>query len=72
MDPATFDQRVADLIGEIKSSRTAPGQRIVVPGELENLSVTTAAGVVRLPAKTIDDLNTLAGDAGVPGIPVSS
>jgi LDH2 family malate/lactate/ureidoglycolate dehydrogenase len=60
-----FTERMDQLITTLKSSRTAPGQEILVPGEVENRAVATAAGVVTLPAKTIEELNALAAACGV-------
>ena len=60
-----FTQRIDKLITTLKSSRTAPGQEILIPGEIENRSVTAASGMVALPAKTVDELNGLAAGCGV-------
>jgi LDH2 family malate/lactate/ureidoglycolate dehydrogenase len=60
-----FVERMDQLITTIKESRTAPGQEILVPGELENRAVTAAAGKVPLPAKTIEELNMLAAACAV-------
>ena len=65
MPPEQFTERIDQLITSLKSSRTAPGQEILVPGELENRSATTAAGAVTLPAKTVEELNGLAEACGV-------
>jgi LDH2 family malate/lactate/ureidoglycolate dehydrogenase len=66
MPPALFAERMAELIDSVKHSRPAPGQEILVPGELENRAVATAAGSISLPAKTIADLDALATESGVP------
>jgi LDH2 family malate/lactate/ureidoglycolate dehydrogenase len=65
MPPEQFTERVDQLIATVKSSRSAPGQEILVPGELENRAVATAAGTVTLPAKTIEELNALGAACGV-------
>ena len=65
MPPEQFTERIDQLITSLKSSRTAPGQEILVPGELENRSATTAAGAITLPAKTVEELNGLAEACGV-------
>lgn len=65
MPPEQFTERIDELIGTLKRSRTAPGQEILVPGELENRAVAAAAGVVALPAKSIEELNALAAACGV-------
>jgi LDH2 family malate/lactate/ureidoglycolate dehydrogenase len=63
--PEVFADRMGRLIGSLKDSRNAPGQEIVVPGELENRAVAAAAGTVSLPGKTIADLDALAAESGV-------
>ena len=63
MPAEQFTQRIDQLITTLKKSRTAPGQEILVPGELENRAA--AAGAVALPAKTIEELNALAATCGV-------
>jgi LDH2 family malate/lactate/ureidoglycolate dehydrogenase len=65
MAPEQFTARIDELITTLKSSRTVPGEEILVPGELENRAVATAAGTVRLPAKTVEELNALAKGCGV-------
>jgi LDH2 family malate/lactate/ureidoglycolate dehydrogenase len=55
-----FTDRMDELITSVKSSRAAPGQEILVPGELENRTIATAAGTVTLPTRTIEELNALA------------
>jgi LDH2 family malate/lactate/ureidoglycolate dehydrogenase len=65
MPPEQFAQRMEELITTIKGSRPAPGQEILVPGELENRAVTAAAGVVTLPVKTVKELNALAAACDV-------
>jgi LDH2 family malate/lactate/ureidoglycolate dehydrogenase len=60
LPPETFVERMDQLITSVKDSRRAPGQEIVVPGELENRAATTAAGIVALPAMTVIKLNALA------------
>lgn len=65
MPPGQFTARMDELITTLKSSRTAPGEEILVPGELENRAVATAAGTVTLPTKTIEELNALATGCGV-------
>ena len=65
MPAEQFTQRIDQLITTLKKSRTAPGQEILVPGELENRAVAAAAGAVALPAKTIEELNALAATCGV-------
>lgn len=60
MAPDEFAARMDELIASLKGSRPAPGQEILVPGELENRAVAAASGYVTLPAKTIADLNALA------------
>jgi LDH2 family malate/lactate/ureidoglycolate dehydrogenase len=65
MPPEQFTDRMNQLITTLKSSRKAPGREIVVPGELENRAAAAAAGVVTLPAKTVEELNLLAAACGV-------
>ncbi len=65
MPPEQFTARIDELITTLKDSRTAPGGEILMPGELENRSVATAAGTVTLPSKTIEELNALATGCGV-------
>lgn len=65
MPIAEFGQRMDDLIGTVKQCPTAPGQQILVPGELENRAVAGAAGLITLPAATLSELNELAAEAGV-------
>jgi LDH2 family malate/lactate/ureidoglycolate dehydrogenase len=65
MPPEQFAERIDLLITSIKGSQPAPGQEILVPGELENRAVRAAAGTVTLPAKTVEDLNALAAVCGV-------
>lgn len=60
-----FVARMDRLVTSVKESRPAPGQTILVPGELENRAVAAASGSVTLPAKTIADLDTLAAESGV-------
>jgi LDH2 family malate/lactate/ureidoglycolate dehydrogenase len=64
MPPEQFTARIDELITTLKGSRTAPGGEILVPGELENRAVATAAGTVTLPSKTIEELNALASGCG--------
>ena len=68
MPPDQFANRMGELIGSVKGSRSAPGQEILVPGELENRAIATSAGSVSLPAKTISDLDALATESGVAGL----
>ncbi|GFG53022.1 lactate dehydrogenase [Mycolicibacterium agri] len=65
MAPEVFVQRMDELISSLKRSRTAPGQEIVVPGELENRAVAAASGSVTLAARTVEELNDLAAACGV-------
>ncbi|MDV3123938.1 Ldh family oxidoreductase [Mycobacterium sp. 21AC1] len=65
MEPEQFQHRMDEFITSVKTSRTAPGQEILVPGELENRAVAEADGAVTLPAKTVDELNALAVSCGV-------
>lgn len=65
MPPEQFTERIDHLITTLKKSRSAPGQEILVPGELENRSVIAAGGAVTLPARTIEGLNALAAECGV-------
>ncbi len=65
MPPAQFTARIDELITSLKESRTAPGQEIVVPGELENRAIAAASGTVTLPAKTVRELNRLAAECNV-------
>ena len=65
MPPEQFNERMDRVHHSVKNSRPAPGEEILVPGELENRSVTTAAGTVTLPAKTVEELNELAEACGV-------
>lgn len=68
IDRGKYEQRMADLIAATKGVALAPGAaEVVVPGEIEarNEARGRREGVV-LPAKTIDDLRTLAADCGVP------
>jgi LDH2 family malate/lactate/ureidoglycolate dehydrogenase len=65
MPPEQFAERIDQLITTLKKSRTAPAREILVPGELENRAVTTAAGAVTLPARTVEELNTLAAACGI-------
>lgn len=62
---AEFDARMDDLITTIKSCPPAPGQEILVPGELENRAVARSGGMVTLPAATVAELDALAAAAGV-------
>lgn len=68
MPLAEFEVRMDDLIAAVKDCPAAPGQQIVVPGELENSAVTRAQGTLSLPAATVAEINTLAARAGVPGL----
>jgi LDH2 family malate/lactate/ureidoglycolate dehydrogenase len=70
MPPEQFTERINQLITTLKCSRTAPGQEILVPGELENRAVEAAAGTVMLPAKTIVELNALAAACELSGLPL--
>ncbi len=63
-----FTERIERLITTLKSSRTAPGQQILVPGELENRSRAAASGYVTLPVQTVEELDRLATDCGVDSI----
>jgi LDH2 family malate/lactate/ureidoglycolate dehydrogenase len=65
MPPEQFAARIDELITTLKSSRSAPGQEILVPGELENRAVTAAAGTVTMPARTVEELNALAAACGL-------
>ncbi|MDG4662983.1 Ldh family oxidoreductase [Mycobacterium sp. 236(2023)] len=60
-----FGSRMDDLIGTVKSCPTAPGQQILVPGELENRAVEHADGRITLPEATFAEVNALAVEAGV-------
>lgn len=66
MPVAEFGQRMDELVGTVKRCPTAPGQQILVPGELENRAVARAAGRITLPAATLAEVNALAAEAGVP------
>lgn len=60
-----FEGRMDNLIATVKECPTAPGQQILVPGELENRAVERAHGHIRLPAATLAEINELAAAAGV-------
>lgn len=66
MPIAEFGQRMDELISTVKRCPTAPGQQILVPGEMENLAVERAQGRITLPENTVIELNALAAEAGVP------
>jgi LDH2 family malate/lactate/ureidoglycolate dehydrogenase len=60
-----FEERMRQLVGQVKSVRRAPGvDEILYPGELENGNA-AAGRDIRLPAKTRDDLEELADACGV-------
>ena len=65
MAPEEFAQRMDLLITELKGSRAVAGREILMPGELENRAVATAAGTLTLPAKTVEELDSLAAACGV-------
>jgi LDH2 family malate/lactate/ureidoglycolate dehydrogenase len=65
LPPETFVERMDQLITSVKDSRRAPGQEIVVPGELENRAAAKAAGIVALPAMTFIKLNALAAECQI-------
>jgi LDH2 family malate/lactate/ureidoglycolate dehydrogenase len=60
-----FEGRMDALIETVKGCPTAPGQQILVPGELENRAVEQAGGRITLPAATFTVINELAAEAGV-------
>ncbi|MGU3498015.1 Ldh family oxidoreductase [Mycobacterium sp. C31M] len=68
MPVAEFGTRMEDLIATVKHCPAAPGQEILVPGELENRAVERADGHITLPEATIAEINNLAADAGVNGL----
>lgn len=65
MPLAEFESRMDNLIGTVKQCPTAPGQQILVPGELENRAVEQSHGRITLPAATLAEVNELAAGAGV-------
>jgi LDH2 family malate/lactate/ureidoglycolate dehydrogenase len=65
MPLAEFEGRMDALIETVKGCPTAPGQQILVPGELENRAVERAGGRITLPAATFAEINELAAEAGV-------
>ncbi len=59
-----FDERMQDLIGQVRSSRTVPGvDQIYYPGEIENDNVAAERPIV-LPDTTVEHLRTLAETTG--------
>ncbi len=60
-----FGTRMDDLIDIVHGCAPAPGCRVVVPGEPENMALAAAAGTVTLPAQTLADLTRLANSVGV-------
>lgn len=67
-DPEGYAERVAQLVGEVKSAPLAQdASEIFYPGEVEDRSAAkvAAAGGVLLPAQTIEDLRRIASEQGV-------
>lgn len=65
MPLAEFEGRMDDLISTVKQCPTAPGQQILVPGELENLAAEQSHGRIAMPEATLHEINALAVEAGV-------
>ncbi|UUT34574.1 Ldh family oxidoreductase [Microbacterium elymi] len=69
---AAFDERMSQLIGQVKGVRPAPGAGdILYPGELENRNAASGRGIP-LPAKTRRDLAALGAARGIPFPPTGS
>lgn len=62
---SVFEERMRELVGEVKGGRRVPGGDILYPGELENRSI-AEGGAVHVPDKTRRDLERLAADCGAP------
>lgn len=63
--PELFEERMRELIGQVRSVRTMPGVgRVYYPGEVENERMRAEAAVA-LPSATVDGLVELGNEVGV-------
>lgn len=73
-DVAGYEQRVGQLIGQVKGVPLAPGfDEVFYPGELEDRAeaAARAAGGVALTGQTRDELRRLAGELAVSAAPLT-